>query len=396
LTEGSGDSAEFVIPEASECLAEALRDKGYATCAISANWLLDAHSGVLQGFSEQVVLNHHLRRRNVFSEALPGLEAMGQWVTRRPEHACLMDTSQVVLRYLDRFLEHHPGGPFFVWLHFMDPHDPYAPPARYRSRWVKREGPWPVFAPHDASVGTPTDAEIRAGIAVLAPDAREYVKDLYEAEVAYADDLLGEVRRMVEDTSGKRPVIWCVSADHGEEFWEHGSYYHGQSLYDELIHVPLVIAAAGASKGLRADEPVALLDVMPTLADLCGVSVPQGFEGRSLAGRLRGGEAPAPAPIFSDSNAYYEPMEAIVSGGFKLVRHRESERVELYDLRRDPGERNNLARADMRREYYAELTRLLLVLELDKWRANLRPAHEQRSRKIHKEQRERMKSLGYL
>ena len=116
----------------------------------------------------------------------------------RRKSACLMDASLVIPKYLPRFLSRHSGRPFFVWLHFMDPHDPYAPPPEYRAGIVRDTGPWPVFAPHDPTVGTPTDTPIRAGNVYLDAAAREYISDLYDAEIAYADEVFGEAQRLVD------------------------------------------------------------------------------------------------------------------------------------------------------------------------------------------------------
>lgn len=384
-----GVSASYAIPDAATSLAEALREKGYATYAVAANYALGGHTGILQGFSDHVVMNHLARRRNVFSQELPALEALTHYVTKRPEHACLMDTSQVVLRHLRGFLRSHSRGPFFVWLHFMDPHDPYAPPDRHRPGLVRREGPWPVFAPHDASVGTPTFLTMRSGHDVLSPAEREYVSDLYDAEIAYADELLGQMRAAVAEASGRRPVIWCVSADHGEEFWEHGNCGHGQSLYDELVRVPLVIAAPDAHRGLRASHTVGLIDVMPTLWELCGLGVPEEHRGTSLADTIAGEARPSASPVFSERNAHYEPLEAVVVDGHKLVRGMLSDRLELFDLDTDPGEQHD--RAAQQPETVDQLADLLA-----QWRSRLRPAGSPVSVESQQEQLDRLKALGYL
>ena len=378
-----------MIPAAHETLAEALAARGYATCAITANWTLGPQTGVLQGFSETVVMDHDWRRRNLFSQVLPGLEAVVQSAVRRPERANLMDSSTVALRYLRRFLDHHSRGPFFVWLHVMNPHDPYAPPMKYRRRLLRGDGPWPVFAPHDPSVGTPTDSQIRGGSVYLAEATRRYISDLYDCEVAHADDVLGRIRSAVEEKVGARPVIWCVTADHGEEFWDHGSYYHGHSLYDELVHVPLLISAPGAARGLRISQPVASMDVMPTLFELCRVPVPLKYEGHSLAAAVTSGKPPSPEPVFSDSNIYYEPAEAVTADGYKLVRHRVTKRLELFDLGKDPREQRNLE--SLRPEVAKRLARLL-----DKWDARAVPTGQAASAGGYEEDIRRLEALGYL
>jgi len=377
------------IPDTHVTLAEVLSSKGYATCAITANWTLGPHTGVLQGFSERVVINHDWRRRNLFSQVLPGLEAMVQSVVRRPERACLMDSSEVVLRYAQDFVARHRDGPFFLWLHFMNPHDPYAPPERFRRQLLRSTGPWPIFAPHDGSMGTPTVTEIRSGIVFLDEPTRRYISDLYDCEIAHADDDLGEVRSMLQKAQISGPVIWCVGADHGQEFWDHGGYYHGHTLYDELIHVPLLISAPGGKRGLHVSEPVAMIDVMPTLFDLASASAPTSYRGRSLADAVMRGRPVPPRPVFSDSNIYYEPAETVTADGYKLVRHRVSRRVELYDLTRDPRQLHDLAEA--RPDIASRLIGLL-----DEWAARSVPVGKSPAEESEDENITRLKALGYL
>jgi arylsulfatase A-like enzyme len=271
----------------------------------------------------------------------------------------------------------------------MNPHDPYAPPEKFRRLLVRSSEPWPIFAPHDESMGTPTVTEIRSGIVFLDEPTRRYISDLYDSEVAHADDDLGRVRSMIQKAQVRDPVIWCVGADHGQEFWDHGGYYHGHTLYDELIHVPLLISAPGGRRGLRVSEPVAMLDVMPTLFGLAGASTPTSYVGRSLADTVMRGTTVYPRPVFSDSNIYYEPAETVVADGYKLVRHLVSRRLELYDLRGDPQQLHDMAEA--RPDMARRLTGLL-----DEWRARSVPVGGPASAENEAENTSRLKALGYL
>jgi arylsulfatase A-like enzyme len=331
------------ITEKDTTLAQLLQKQGYATGVVCANQILNPGTGILNGFSEQVVFNHHLRWRNIFSLELPGLEALLGTMVKPPAPGGLLDNGQVVMRQADKFLANQGSRPYFLWAHVMVPHDPYDPPAKFLQ--FAGEAPWPVFAPHDQDLGTPQVSDIRAGYEVLGPGEKAYVKYLYDGEVAYADELLGEIQKSVARASGSRKTIICVIADHGEEFWEHGDFYHGQSLYQELLHVPLIISAPGAAPGQRVKERVALMDVMPTLSELCGVPVSPTFKGRSLAERMKSGAAPLPpVAIYAEKNIYYAPIESITLDNYKLIRPSETRKpVQLYDLAADPKEQTNLA-----------------------------------------------------
>jgi arylsulfatase len=357
------------ITEKDTTLAQTLYKKGYATGVVCANQILNPGTGILNGFTEQVVFNHHLRWRNIFSLELPGLEALLATVIKPPAPGGLLDNGQVVMRHAEKFLARRGTRPYFLWLHVMVPHDPYDPPAKFRPS-LAGLAPWTVFAPHDPDLGTPQVSDLRAGYEVLGAGEKAYIKSLYNGEVAYADELLGEVQKAAARASGGRETIICITADHGEEFWEHGDFYHGQSLYEELLHVPLLISAPGATPGQRATERVALMEVMPTLAELCGAPISPTFKGRSLAGRLQASSAPlAPVPIYAEKNIYYDPIESITLDNYKLIRPSETRKpVQLYDLAADPKEQNNLAaaRPELVKKLVAQLDARLKSLPVDK------------------------------
>jgi len=384
----TAEEVHGTITKEDTTLAQILQAKGYATGVVCANLILNPGTGILNGFSEQVIFNSNLRYRNIFSLELPGLEALMGTVVKPPAPGGLLDNAQVIMRHLNSFLACHSRQPYFLWAHFVVPHDPYDPPAKFRPQWAGKP-PWPVFAPHNPDLNTPTEGGIRAGHDVLTPGEKEYVKELYNGEVAYADELLGEVEKAINRAPAGRETIICVIADHGEEFWDHGNMYHGQSLYEELLHVPLIISAPGAAPGLRVKERVALMDLMPTLCDLCGVPVSPTFKGRSLAGRLKAGSAPLPLlPIYSEKNIYYDPLQSIIFDHYKLIRPvAERTPVQLFDLDQDPKEQNNLA---------AKLPQVAqqLTARLDA-RLKRMPVDKDASKK-QKHNMQDLKSLGYL
>jgi choline-sulfatase len=153
-------------------------------------------------------------------------------------------------------------------------------------------------------------------------------------------------------------------ADHGEAWGEHKAYFHGQDLFDEQLRVPLIIAIPG-KKPAVFDDQVALVDVAPTLLDLVGAPIPAAMRGRSLLPRIEGG-APATHPIFSElmpATAWPHHATMMIDGDKKLIHRVSDRRWELYDLRRDPGEKKNLADDQANHQTFEALRAKLLAFE---------------------------------
>jgi choline-sulfatase len=201
--------------------------------------------------------------------------------------------------------------PFFVWTHLIDPHNPY---------------------------------ERRPG----APDFGDGQLDRYDSEIAYADARLGAILDALERSGLARSTIVAVASDHGEEFGDHGRRFHGASLYNEALRVPLIVHLPGAPARV-VDTPVSLVDIAPTLADLAGVTAPAGASGRSLAAAVRG-TGPAPQrPILAEvipDEKITGNLLAVMSGCDKLIWDRQANVFELYSRCADPGDRDDRAASE--------------------------------------------------
>lgn len=208
-------------------------------------------------------------------------------------------------------IKQYQGGRLFVFLHFMDAHSPYTSAGDQGS----------PFASYLASLG------------------------LVDKAISLLRSALG-MRGLLDRTT------LVVMADHGEAFGEHGLTWHANSLYDELIHVPLLIRLPGAAPR-RIDDRVSLVDLAPTVADLFGAPAPARWMGQSLTGYLRGERPALDRPIVSEARL---KRAMVMPDGLKIIHDTRNHTVELYDLGRDPGELENLYEEDRDEERLLVLT----------------------------------------
>ncbi len=242
--------------------------------------------------------------------------------------------SLAVVAELERFLAHHKNVPFFVWVHLDGSHWPYVPPKGYSVRGARAAG-----APRDRAF------------------------EDYLGEVRWSDEILGKILAALKTNGLTDRTLVAVTADHGETFADAHSFTmahiktrhnHGWSVYEELLHVPLVMAGPGVPKGVRVEPAVSHLHLLPTLFDYAGLGKMPGAVGRSLRPVIEHPDGKAPGwlwPIVSEGRR----MEAICQGRYKYIRrwgfvtrirragHSETRRDELYDLEKDPLETKNLA-----------------------------------------------------
>jgi arylsulfatase A-like enzyme len=202
--------------------------------------------------------------------------------------------------------------PFFAWVHLYDPHEPYAPPEPYRSR---------------------------------------YAADAYAGEIAYADAALGAFLDRLRAAGALDRTLVVVTADHGESLGEHGERTHGLFAYDATIRVPLVLWTATATTPAVVASPARLVDVMPTILDLVGVPPPAALDGRSIRPFATGEREDDHAPSYFEAlNANltrgWAPLHGIVAGQLKLI---DLPVTELYDLAADPSETQNIYAAQRQR-----------------------------------------------
>jgi arylsulfatase A-like enzyme len=333
------------LPADVPTLPQILRDRGYATGGFVSHVYVTSPYGFERGFE----------RFEDFGLSRPGyrLESRLEPPADRVTDAAL------------HWLGQQAGKPVFLMVHYFDAHWPYEPPEATRDLFPAGyhgalDATWDSLSRfQDPSVPMPDDY-------------RAFLLARYDGEIRFVDAQIGRLVEGIE-TSGRSGRAWIVvTADHGEEFKDHRSIGHGRQMYEEVLHVPLVMvpprgASTGAPddgtdqrpRGGRVADPVSGIDLLPTLAEIAGAAVPAGVEGRSLMPLLRGAAAGAGRPVFSETvrlNAY---RRAVREGDLKLIHIMDESRAELYDLAADPLERHDLAHE--RPADRARLTRALFA-----------------------------------
>ncbi len=213
------------------------------------------------------------------------------------------------------WLNGHSQGPFFMWVHLYDPHDPYDPPEPYKTR---------------------------------------YAKEPYDGEIAYMDSVVGKLFDELKARGLYDGALIAVMADHGESLGAHGEDTHGVFLYDETIHVPLVIKLPHEGEaGERIENRVELVDVLPTLLQEVGVAVPAEVQGKSLLGLIKAGATgnAEDTELWRDQPAYSETDYPRTAFGWSAERslrtgkylYIQAPRQELYDQTADPKAIHNLS-----------------------------------------------------
>lgn len=294
---GLRDNGIGSLPDDVPTLATALTKRGYATAAFVTSRVLDRRFGLDRGFA-------------VYDDAMAA-ERLGEF--GYPER----DAAAVTEAALGWLAERPSERPFFLWVHYYDPHAPYAPPASFRKQGEHGN---------------------------------------YAGEIAYVDAEVGRLLAALPD-DGAGTVVAAVG-DHGESLGEHGEDGHGIFLYGATLQVPLILAGPGVDRGEVQEDLVSTVDLAPHLLGLLAAKdeTAAGEAGDALAsGRRLGDGRHAFSETHMPANAYgWAPLAAVTDAGYRLVRAPEPE---LYDLTTDPTERRNLVRE--RRKVFVRLAEAL-------------------------------------
>jgi len=321
-------------------LAEALRGAGYATGAVVANVNLGKSFGFDQGFehfveswaTEAIRLTGNASFRNA-----PGL------VKRFTNGTIVTDQGIAALDALGNGKEK----PFFLWLHYIDPHGPYVPPPAYATLFAGAHPPLPVpiedLPPYQLQVD-PATGEVSNDVG--------FYQTQYDREIRSVDDQIGRLLATLEERGLSKDTLIVLTADHGESMAENRYYLeHGNVPYQTTAAVPMIFALDGRIAGGRVVErPVGLIGVFATVLALTGTALPPAVPPGSLLPLLAGEGGPAPEFVFMESGEF-EPFQLVArKGPWKLVYLRSPKdrewlgrnELELYDLSRDPTEQSDV------------------------------------------------------
>ncbi|MEW6743120.1 MAG: sulfatase-like hydrolase/transferase [Planctomycetota bacterium] len=266
-------------------LAEVLRERGWRTAAFVSSFVLDSQFGLNQGFE-------------TYGDVPQGEMSLTGVYHERSAY----ETTEAAIGWLKSI---SPKQPFFLWVHYFEPHTPYSPRGGVPARMIERP---------------------------------------YDAEVAAADFELGVLLAHLREAQWLEDTLVVFAADHGESLGEHGEETHGLLTYQSTLRIPLIVAHPSLPQGMRVKGAVSLADVMPTILDLLGIEDPPlPPPARSLAPALRG-EALDSEPVYFECLASqlehgWAPLSGVAYRGYKFIR---APRAELYDLRSDPAETDNL------------------------------------------------------
>jgi arylsulfatase A-like enzyme len=282
----------------------------------------------------------------------------------------------------------------FYFIHLFDPHLDYDPPGRYATMYTGgRREPAPPLS-------LETVFELRTGADGTKPpviDDQRYVRGVYEGEVSFMDAHVGRFIDELKKLGLYESATIVMLSDHGEEFWDHGGFEHGHTLYDELVTIPLLIKLPNdLAITPRVVEPqVRLLDIMPTVFDVLGIDLPETFVGESLMPFIRG-ETKEDLPAYCESTLYGDSQIALRGPRYKytVVLDREGENLgTLYDWRNDPGETTDLSE---QMPQIAETLRADLMEWHESNRAIAARMSELRPIDMHPERLKRLRALGYV
>ena len=306
-------------------LAMVLLKSGYATGAIINAPALAPDFGVDKGFE--------------FYDTSP------RWDPRLAD-----GTTEDALKWIDS----NSGGPFFMFVHYFDPHLPYSPPEPYDTMYDS-DYSGPVSSSFDRETFNKIIPEIVERGGAEAEAEWDHVRALYDGEITFTDKAVGALLDGLEERGLRENTLVVFVSDHGEEFYEHGGFEHGHTMYDELIKVPLIFSLPGKMPaGTRISRQVRMMDVMPTILDFLGICSLSHLEGVSLEPLISGDGEPADRPdvllpyrfAYSEAMLYGSEKKCMTAFPWKVVYDMISTETMAFNLEDDPAEMSDLAESE--------------------------------------------------
>jgi arylsulfatase A-like enzyme len=342
-------------------IAECLRDEGYLTTGFINNPNIVSDFGFHQGFDSYIEIYQQLKQRPLYAHHM----------------------NQLILPWLEKSA----NMPFFLYIHTVDPHDPYNPPPPFNTMYDNN---------YQGSINglSSTLCDIEEGKIKVAPRDIQHLEALYDAEITLNDEAFGELIEKLKELQLYNRTLVLFTSDHGEEFYEHHGVKHGDTLYEEQVHIPIIIRDPfHFPSEHRIGSMVGIIDIMPTILRLLNISVPAQCEGKSLIPLIRDEKNFFVADLFFEEDLDGKIIQAVRRKQWKLIFYPKTDKLELFNLEKDAEEKHNVA------SEYPELASSLYE-EMKHWHQKqieqraglLRP-------KVHKLSEEtirQLKALGYL
>ena len=356
---------EANLPDDVPLLSEQLQRSGYATAAELTNPFLARERGLQRGFQ-------HFRNED------------------GDEIGSVLTPASTVTGQASRWLELNGREPFFLWVHYLDPHVPYRPPdmpaelrAKYPPSWITARAYW-------YQVMQTSDPETRARY-------QEFCRKMYAEEVRYVDRWFGELIVALKEAGLYEDSLVVVTADHGEELFDHGGFEHGHSMYEELLRVPLLVKWPRATEADgRISQTVGLLDLAPTFLEFAGAPPMPGMEGAALPRK----DGLVGAEVYSEGLLYGRDQTALTGDDYKVIYHPHAEsgerQFEVYDRRSDREEQRDLAGTEAASDLRVRLEELTDESRVAASQMTATGKAEFRNMVLTEERKRRLRALGYL
>ncbi len=363
-------------------MAEAFGQRGYATAAYLTNAYLESRYAMDQGFDVyQHARDHH------YDPPYVGLSLYRFLFSKR---GVRHSAEQVTWRVL-RFLKKHRDRRFFLWVHYIDPHLPYG------DWYIERLPAYARDLQAERGVHVNSIDEFLKGKKTPTADDIRHLNGAYDAEILYLDRQIGRLRDGLARLGLDEDTLIVLTGDHGEEFYDHESWFHGYTLYNESVHVPLMIAWPGTiAPGRRIDIASGTVDIAPTLTDLCRAETPSGFVGRSLKPWLLGETPPVDdPPVLSALSKWSKSLRGVHTRRWDLLLDLQGDTAQLFDAENDPTQTRDVAA-----EHPEVALRLRAVVdrwkkEAPRYRKALATAGDTRV-ELDQETRLHLRALGYM
>ncbi|WP_336343297.1 sulfatase [Halalkalicoccus ordinarius] len=400
-------------------IAEILQESGYSTVGVTNNaWITDEF-GFDQGFDEFIKVWQYLKTNTDFGEialtkngidqikgALNGLingeihknivnALYGQYLYRRNDYGA--DRTNALIR---NYLENRDNtNPFFMFINYLEPHLDYQPPQKYAEKYLPD-----TISYEDAMAVPQRPWEYVTGNLEMTERDFEALRGLYRGEISYLDSKLLELKQNLQEENEWEKTIFILVGDHGENIGHHNLMDHQYSLYDSLLHVPLMICGGPFQKGKTIEDLVQIHDIYNTIVDLVGKEVkseqsislhPDNDERRDQIVAEYMGPQPSIESLEEQMDhvpervyAYDRRLRALRTQNYKIIRGSDG-LSELYDIRTDPKEQTDIY--EEKKDIYEEY-----AVTLDNWLASFEQNQESGDVDISGGTQQRLEDLGYL